>query len=539
MRIAKRLLYLISVASLFSCSNQEPVGDETNPSIDSTDTRPNVLLIIADDLGFTDIGAFGSEIPTPNLDALAAEGVRLTNLHAAASCQPTRSMLMGSAPASKAIINRPPLAGGERDNLFSLEWPIIPELLQEAGYATYMAGKWDLGWDEGYTPATRGFDRSFVQLNGSSSFFAEPLLMGETSGFEEDGQTLNFSDLPEDFYVTDTYTEKMLGYLEASPEGQPWFAYLPYTAPHWPLQLPDDWLDRHAGAYAAGYDQLRASRVEGAIAQGVLPEGFDLDGFQPTARPWQELEEGEQIGYSRAQEIYAGMIEHLDERIGQVIDHLKNTGQLENTIVIFSSDHGASSGEYGASSYSYSGTGPQVPDHFDNSLENYGRMNSFVDHGLGYAEAASAPFTNSKGSLHEGGLRAAAFVYYPKEVAGGRVSHSFMTMMDLLPTLMDATNTELPSDSFRGREIRAPYGVSAWPYLTGQADTVHTDTAAGWSSGRGAALIKKGYKIIREPRQSNWKLFNIETDPGERIDLAAEFPELVGELETEWEENWQ
>ena len=532
-------IWVILLASIIGCSESEQVSVETETAAPAGDRRPNVLLIIADDLGFTDIGAFGSEIPTPNLDALAADGLRLTNLHAAASCQPTRSMLMGSVPASKGIITRPPLPGGERDNLLSLEWATIPELLQEAGYATYAAGKWDLGWDDGYTPATRGFDRSFVQLNGSSSFFAEPLLMGDESGFEEDGQRLSFSDLSEDFYVTDAYTEKMLGYLESSPEGQPWFAYLPYTAPHWPLQLPDDWLNRHDGNYEAGYDELRLSRFEGAKEKGVLQDGFDLNGFQPKATPWDELEQEAQVRYSRAQEIYAGMIEHLDMRIGQVIDHLKSTGQLENTIVIFASDHGASSGEYGALTYRYTGTGPRFPDHIDNSLENFGRMNSFIDHGLGYAEAASAPFTNSKGSLHEGGLRAAGFVYYPEEVPGGRVSHSFMTMLDMLPTLMEATGTEIPNGNFRDREIQQPYGISAWSHLTGQTDSVHTDTAAGWSSGRGAALVKGGYKIIQEPLDSDWKLFNIETDPGERNDIAAEQPELVATMVAEWEANWQ
>ena len=546
MRLEKYLI-TAAIVVLTACSETEEVAVESIESVAAVektetmeDTRPNVLLIVADDLGFTDIGAFGSEIPTPNLDALAYEGVRLTSLHAAASCQPTRSMLLGSVPASRGIVNRPALPTGGRDNLLSLDWATIPELLQEAGYATFMAGKWDLGMDDGYTPATRGFDRSFVQLNGASSFFAEPMTAGELTGFEDDGQTLTFADLGEDFYVTDTYTEKMLGYLQSSPEGQPWFAYLPYTAPHWPLQLPDDWLDRHAGNYDIGYDKLRVARVAQATEEGLFPETFSLEGFQPTAFPWQELDEEEQAHYSRAQEIYAGMVEHLDMSIGRVIDYLRQTGQLENTLIIFTADHGASGAEYGSVQDRYGVRGgPRVPDHADNRLENFGRSNSFIDHGRGFAEAAMAPFKNSKGSMYEGGLRAAAFVYYPEEIQAGGISHSFMTMMDLLPTLMEATDTEIPTDSFRGREVRAPYGVSAWPYLTAKSDTVHTDTAAGWSANRGAALVMGGYKIIREPLNSEWKLFNLETDPGERNDLAAEYPELVATMATEWETNWQ
>ena len=542
--------FFIILALVAGCSETEQQTSSEEPlavvsesaEIIDIDNRPNVLFIVADDLGFTDIGAFGSEISTPNLDALAYEGVRLTSLHAAPSCQPTRSMIMASAPSSKGIVERPPLEGGERNNLLSMEWATIPELLSDAGYATYMAGKWDLGWDQGYTPSTRGFDRSFAQLSGSSSFFAEPLLMGDTSGFEEDGQRLDFSDLPQDFYATNTYTEKMLEYLDSSPSGQPWFAFMPYTSPHWPLQLPEDWLETQAGNYDAGYDELRNSRVEKARQLGVIPESFGLEGFQRLSVPWNELTDIEKAHYSRAQEIYAGMIEHLDMSIGKVIRLLRDTDQLENTLIIFTSDHGASGGEYGAASdrYPSGGGGPQFPEGLDNRLENFGRPNSFIDHGRGYAEAASAPFAQSKGSMYEGGLRAAAFVRYPKEIEGGTISHSFMTMMDILPTIMDATETDIPAaGTFRGREILDPYGISAWPYLTGQTDTLHSGTSAGWSTNRGAALVTGSYKIIKEPLQSDWKLFNIVDDPGERNDIAARFPELVAEMAEEWETNWR
>jgi len=509
------------------------------------DSRPNVLLIVADDLGFTDIGSFGSEIPTPNLDQLAYQGMRLTSLHAAPACQQTRSMLIGSVPAAHGIINRPPLEGGERNNLLSLDWATIPELLQDAGYATYMTGKWDLGWDKGYSPATRGFDRSFVQLNGASSFFSEPLLLVNTTGFEEDGRPVDFSELSDDFYVTDTYTDKMLAYLESSPQDQPWFAYMPYTAPHWPLQLPKDWLDKHAGNYDAGYDTLRSDRVTRASALGVLQDNFTLNGFQSRAVPWDELTERERSHYSRAQEIYAGMIEHLDMSIGRVLNFLRETNQLDNTLVIFTADHGASPAEFGMATERYPrGGGVQVPPWVDNSLENFGQKNSFIDHGIGFAEAATAPFYQTKGSHAEGGLRSAAFVYYPEKITSGRISHSFMTMMDILPTIMDAIGSEAPSEgTFRGRQIKNIYGVSAWPHLTGETEQVHSNTAAGWASGRGAALVKGDYKIVKlasraQQAEIDWSLYNIATDPGERNNLATQLPDLVKEMAAEWQTNW-
>jgi arylsulfatase A-like enzyme len=240
-----------------SCSETEQTAPEMVEDV--VDTRPNILFIVADDLGFTDIGAFGGEIPTPNLDELAMEGLRLNNLHTAAACQSVRTMFMSSNGVSVALETRPS-PNNQRNNLLKLEYAIIPELLQEAGYATYMTGKWDLGLDEGYTPATRGFDRSFVMLHGSSSYFAETFLVGDDLGFQDDGRPANIKDLPEDFYVTEHYTDKMLEYLQSHEDGQPWFAYMPYTSPHWPLQLPDDWLDRYEGAYDMGYDKLREQR---------------------------------------------------------------------------------------------------------------------------------------------------------------------------------------------------------------------------------------------------------------------------------------
>lgn len=528
---------------LTASAPQQITSDATQQN--NSDPKPNVLLIVADDLGFTDIGAFGGEISTPNLDELAYQGMRLTSLHAAPACQQTRSMLIGSVPASHGITARPPLEGGERNNLLSLDWATIPELLQEAGYATFITGKWDLGWDKGYSPETRGFDRSFVQLGGASSFFAEPLLLVGTTGFEEDGKSLEFADMPEDFYVTNTYTEKMLGYLEETPKDQPWFAYMPYTAPHWPLQLPEDWLDKYKGKYDAGYDILRSERVAQATAKGVIQDDFSLEGFQPNADSWDELSEQEQAHYSRAQEIYAGMIEHLDMSIGRVLNYLRETNQLDNTIVIFTADHGASPAEFGAASSDRypRGGGVQIPDWIDNSLANFGRKNSFIDHGIGFAEAAMAPFARTKGSYAEGGLRSAAFVYYPKEIPQGTVSNSFMTMMDILPTVIDAVGSDQPSGEFRGREIKDIYGVSAWPHLTGESDTVHQNTSAGWASGRGAAFVKGDYKIIKEaPRarqaEVDWRLYDIANDPGERNDLAADNPEFVTELAKEWQENW-
>lgn len=507
------------------------------------DARPNILFIVADDLGYTDIGAFGSEIPTPHLDALAFAGVRLTNFHTDVACQQTRVMMMASTGVSGALELRPPQPSGERTNRLSLNWAIVPELLQDAGYATYMAGKWDLGLQEGYTPATRGFDRSFAQLGASASHFAEPLWDGY-SLYRLDGQVVEYADLPADFYSTDYYTDRMIEFIGSGE--RPWFGYVPYTTPHWPLQAPEDWLDRHAGRYDEGYDALREARMARAGELGVIPAGARPEDFEPAAAPWSELPAEQQRSYARAQELYAAMVENLDFNVGRLVDYLEASGQLDNTVIVFTSDHGASPAAYGIVP-TPPNTHPAPPDFIDNGFGNWGRPNSFVDHGRGFAEAATAPLRGHKGRLSEGGLRAAAFVHYPAAVPGGRISGAFISMLDILPTFLEIAGAAHPgAGRYRGREINAILGRSSWPYLTGRASAVHPPTdAVGWTRGEGGgAMIRGDYKIINAPLAGGmgttpWRLYDIAADPGEHDDLAAAQPELTAELVREWERNWR
>ncbi len=536
----------VCIALLTSCSRDEP----TSTGSEATQSRPNILLIVADDLGFTDLGAFGGEIPTPNLDRLALEGVRLTNLHAARACQETRAMLMSGRGVTSVIEKRPNRPDNQRDNQLTTHVATLPELMQDAGYATLMTGKWDLGLRGDYRPSTRGFDRSFALLEASASHFAEPF-WSEPSWYQEDGVPIAYEDLPEDFYTTQTYTDKMLEFLTEQESGQPWFAYMPYTAPHWPLMLPDEWLDRHAGRYDEGYDALREARWKSASALGVIPDGASMSSFQPTATPWDEVTTIQQQRYTRAQELYAGMVEYLDMSIGRVIDYLERTGQLDNTVIMFTSDHGASAAEYGVD------PGPVPPNGAppavlaavrDNPLENFGRIGSFVDHGTGFGEAATAPLKYYKGVLAEGGLRAAAFIRYPDAVGEPRIDDTFLTFMDILPTFLDIAGSVHPgAGQYKGREILPILGKSFWPWLNGDEQTVHDDTSTvGWSAGATGAIIRGDYKAINHqpPRtgmgaSNPWELYNIASDPGETTDLSEQYPDLVSELVTIWERDWR
>jgi len=538
-------LGIAMLGGVFGCSNDSP---PTAPDGRTADARPNILLIVADDLGFTDLGAFGSEIPTPNLDALAFAGVRLTNLHTGRACQQTRAMLMSSRGVTSVIKTHPRRPDGQRDNSLTTRIAALPELMQDAGYSTYMAGKWDLGLSGEYAPAARGFDRSFVLTEAAGSHFAESLWGGRPY-YEEDGVPLALEDLPEDFYSTRVYTDKMLEYLQAHDGDNPWFAYMPYTAPHWPLQVPEDWLDRHAGNYDAGYDVLRAERAARAGELGVIPAGATLEAFEPVALPWSELSADERAKFSRAQEIYAGMVEYLDLSIGRVIAYLEDSDQLDTTVVMFMSDHGASAGQHAV----YTGRGPKmtggppIPDNKDNRLENFGRIGSFIDHGVGFGEAATAPLKYFKGRLSEGGIRAAALIRYPSVISEPGIDGTYMTVMDILPTFLEIAGTEHPGEGlYRGREIMPILGESFWPYLSGEKSAVHDSAdVAGWSANGAGAIIRGNYKLINEGppggtgEEMPWRLYDISVDPGETNDIAMDHPELTAELIEEWETHWR
>jgi arylsulfatase len=521
-----------------------------NVHVTAADERPNILLIVADDLGYTDLGAWGSEIPTPSLDALAYEGVRFTNFHTDRVCQQTRTMLMSGRGYGSAIKLQPPRPDGERDNEMRLDVATVPELLREAGYRTYMAGKWDLGVRSHVTPQARGFDRSFALLEASASHFAEYFWV-DNSYYREDDRPLELDDLPADFYSSIGFTDKFLEYLRDDDGDAPWFGYLAYTAPHWPLQVPEDWLDRHAGNYDQGYDELRAKRAASAMERGVIPPGATIDRFVPIAEPWTTVDPELKRRYIRAQEIYASMVELLDQQVGRLVEHLRETGELDNTVIVFLSDNGASAAEIGIKA-EISGVPPHFKPHVakrDNSFDNFGRVNSFIDHGRGFGEAATAPLKYFKSSLAEGGIRTPAFVHYPAAVPGRKISNTFITVMDILPTLLDIAGTEHPGAAeFNGRKVQAIAGRSFWPHLAGDAPTVHGDDhAAGWSQGATGALIRGRYKLTNHlppgvpPAQAelSWRLYDLDADPGETTDLASRHPGLVSSMITEWEQDWR
>ena len=535
----RALGFIVVAALLGACEFDRPASDPAR--------RPNILLIVADDLGYTDIGAFGSEIPTPNLDELAFAGIRFTNFHTASWCQPTRAMLMSGAGPVETIELLPRFEPSTRNNVLRKDWANMAELLQEAGYQTFMVGKWDLGIKGEYRTAESGFDRSFALLEGGGSHFAE-YFWGERIYYEDEGRELSLDDLPDDFYSTEFYTTRMLEYIDSRDSDRPWFAYLPYTAPHWPLQVPGDWLDRHVGRYDDGYDVLRQERMARAEELGVIPEGAKPEAFSPIAPAWDDLSDELRSKYARAEEIYASMVEHMDMSIGRIAAYLETSDQLDNTIIVFLADHGASA--------AWHGIGPQVfpiEADMDNRIENFGRAGSFIDKGIGFGEAATAPLKYFKASAYEGGIRAAAFIRYPGLADDGGINGSLVSAMDLLPTFLEAAGTSHPGESeFRGRNIRDIRGRSFWKELVTGIKEDRSDYEIGLIRGKGGSLIRGRYKVINQPPPSTenslasavseptpWRLYDIEADPSETMDLADQYPEIVESMVAAWESDWK
>ncbi len=516
--------------------------------------RPNFLVIVADDLGFSDIGAFGGEISTPHLDALAMEGLRLTNFHSAPACAPTRAMLMTGTDAHIAGLGthvevlhpsqrgKPGYEGYLNDRVATL-----PQLLRDAGYLTLMSGKWHLGDTLETSPHARGFARSFALLPGAANHYASSPKAGtgfprQDTLYTEDDR---FVDLPDDFYSSDGFTTKLLDFLGERRPGEhggdkPFFAYLAFSAPHWPLQAPDDLIAKYKGRYDAGPEALREERLERLKALGLCAKDIRPHPIVARNKPWDEMNDEERARSARAMEVYAAMVERLDWNVGRVVDYLKETGELDDTLILFMSDNGAE----GALIEAVPVFGPYLMDfiskYYDNSLDNIGRPNSYVWYGPRWAQASTAPSRLYKTYTSEGGIRVVAFARMPSLIAEPAIGHAFSTVMDVMPTLLDLAGTEHPAPDYKGRNVVAPMGRSLLPWLKGETEAVHSkDAVTGWEFFGRRGIRKGDWKAIWIPAPEgtgDWQLYNVAADPGETQDLAASEAARMAELLALWDE---
>ncbi len=508
------------------------------------EARPNILLVMADDMGWTDIGSFGGEIDTPNLDALAAQGLKFTDFHVSVSCSPTRSMLltgtdnhiaglgnMGEliAPNQKG---KPGYEGRLNDRVVTLA-----EVLRERGYHTYMAGKWHLGHEPEFYPSARGFERTFSLLYGGASHFSNMagLMESQTPAYyTRDGQRLD--NLPADFYSSRSYADFLMDAIRGNrDDGKPFFAYLAYTAPHDPVQVPEPWFSKYRGRYDDGYNALKSKRAAEAMRLGLVPESATTPAMHPNVKPWETLNAEERAVEVRGMEVYAGMIDNLDYHFGRVMDFLDDIGELDNTIVIFLSDNGANpwySEEYPGNSDSEWFAG------FDNSVDAIGGPTSAYAYGMGWASASAGPLDRFKMTVGEGGIRSPLLIAGPG-IEGGRKTDAFAYVTDLMPTILDVAGLEHPRE-FRDRQVEPMRGRSLIPLLSGSSDRVYgPDDLIGGEMVNGMWMRQGDYKAVSvaQPYSDGiWRLFDVEADPGETRDLSDVEEERLNRLRTAWEE---
>jgi arylsulfatase A-like enzyme len=500
------------------------------------DSRPNILLIVADDLGYADLGVYGGEIRTPNIDALAAEGMLFTQFHTSPLCAPTRAMLLSGNNNHVAGVGRMHASGPIQVHVPGYETHLsdriapLPRLLQDAGYHTYTAGKWHLGDEKEHSPTAAGFERSFNLMHGGGNHFRSGGVTEEGSLYREDGEVVPW---PEGAYSTDLYTDRLIEFIEAGKgDGRPFFAFAAYTSPHWPLQVPDEDLNLYAGQYDDGYDRLREVRFESLKRARIIPAGSALPPRNEAIKSWEQLTPEQRRVESRKMELYAAMVENLDRHVGKLIAYLKSNGLYENTTIVFMSDNGAAGEDF----FHFGDFSAYLQSQYDNSYENMGRATSWVSYGPQWAEAGAPPFSRYKGYTREGGIAAPMIISGAGTASRGAISRAYVTVMDLAPTLLQLAGAKYPADS----SIRPMLGETMIPLLRGAAAEVHDSTYVTTLYHGGHAFVRQGrWKLVNLEApfdESGFELFDIEADPGETTNLAVAEPERFRDMLRLWRE---
>lgn len=553
-RLNLRLASTIAIATamcIAGCGQkQEPIPSTNHQQMAQADSqednvsRPNILLVMADDMGWTDIGSFGGEIATPNLDSLAQRGVKFTDFHVSVSCSPTRSMLLsgndnhvaGLGNMAEGLtenqIGHPGYEGYLNDRVASLA-----EVLRRGGYHAYMSGKWHLGHKPGTLPFDRGFERSFSMLVGGASHWADMLgilPMDHPAKYSMNGKELD--SLPADFYSSRSYADFLMDAIrENRGDGKPFLAYLAFTAVHDPVHVPEPWLSKYRGDYDDGYEALRQRRWEAAKKIGVVGQDAELTGRHPLVKPWNELSDEERALEARGMEVYAGMLEAMDYHYGRVVDFLKDIGEYDNTVIIFLSDNGANP--------FYSEQYPEVleqnfMDQFDSSLDNIGHPGSNYAYGTGFSSGSSGPLDKFKLTVSEGGIRSPLLISGPG-IEGDRQVDAFAYVTDIMPTILEIVGVDYVTE-FKGRKIEPMRGRSMVGLLNGTEEAIYGETEFVGGEMLGDKWMRQGdYKAVMVSTPfgtGEWQLFDVVKDPGESKDLSESMPEKLESLKTAWDQ---
>jgi arylsulfatase len=504
-------------------------------------------------MGFGDLGAYGSEIETPNLDRLASQGIRFTNFHVGAACAPTRTMLMTGVDNHMAGMGnmleiqadnqfgKPGYEGHLNDKVVS-----VATRLKDAGYHTYMAGKWHLGKSATTIPHAKGFERSFALMeSGADNFVEMPYsAMYEKVHYFEDDKAVTLPT--ENYFSTDHYTKKIIDYIGSNRgDGRPFFAYVAYQAVHYPHQAPKKDIDKYKGVYDAGWHAIRSSRLEKQKKLGIVPKDAVLNNDHEATSAdywkipaWDSLSDEQKRFSARSMEVYAGMADNMDQNIGKLFAYLKEIGEYENTLIVFLSDNGADPSVQPF----FPGFRPWYEKHYKYTyIEDYkgdfsikGQKGSFSDYGSGWAAAANTPNSYYKTFSTEGGLRVPFIASFPGMIPKGAKTATFAFIKDLAPTILEVAGVAYKGDTYNGKAINPISGTSMLATLKGESDKVHPESETiGYELAGSSAIFKGKYKMVMNlpPKGTGkWELYDIEADPGEVTNLVKKMPKLVAEL---------
>ncbi|MEP1594852.1 MAG: arylsulfatase, partial [Halieaceae bacterium] len=465
-------------------------------------SRPNIVFILADDLGYTDIAPYGSEVNTPTLSALAERGVRFTNYHTAANCAPARAMLLTGVDNHLAgVPNIPEMLAPEQrahahyqgvlgDNVVT-----VATLLEDAGYHTYMAGKWHLGATPDKRPSSRGFQRTVALMDsGADNWEQRPYIpLYDDANWFADGERIS---LPEDFYSSRFLIDKTIEFIDSNlKDGKPFFAYVPFQAVHIPVQAPQEYIDKYMGVYDSGWDSLRNQRLEQAVELGIVPPDTAMVDMA-TTDDWDALSQQRKRYEAKRMAVYAGMIEAMDFHIGRLVEYLKSQGQYENTIFIFTSDNGSE------------GSGPADPMAFPVNLgpgrlgyqldyDRLGLKGSYNTISPSFASAAASPLSFYKFYTGEGGMRVPLIIAGKPVSQAAELNPAFIWATDITPTILSMAGVAQPGERYAGRPVLPMIGRDLTPLLTGEADRVYSeDDAVGYELTGHAVLFQGDYKLV-------------------------------------------
>ena len=500
--------------------------------------RPNIVVLVADDWGFTDVGAFGGEIATPNLDELARRGMRFSNFHVAASCSPTRSMLLTGVDSHRnghgnlretmprEHLGKPGYLGSLVPNVVTLG-----TLLRDGGYRTYVAGKWNVGSEPDNLPDRRGFDRSFVMGDtGSDNWEPEKRYLPHNAkvNWFEDGKT---PVMPAEFYSSTFFIDKTIGYLKSGEgSGKPFLAYVGFQANHVPVQAPKAFVDMYRGRYDGGWAALREARRDRAAELGLTPKAAPMVTMRTTAN-WDALNPTERQYQARLMEVYAGMASAMDHEVGRLIAHLKSTGEFDNTVFVFLSDNGPEGSDYKEADI-------WVRLHYNRDLDRLGSKGAYVVPGPSWSSASASPLSTFKFYAGEGGIRSPLIISGAPGTASNQIHTGLTHVTDILPTLLDLAKVPRPGSSYRGQSIEPPIGRSLLPVLSNPSLRVRTDDEPiGYELAGNKALFKGDLKLVLNSApigDGQWHLYDLRTDPGETNDLRQQRPQEFAAMQADY-----